>query len=252
MISEWEANMTISRPMRLLLAPAAGLLLVGSTASAQRYSEGYSAEGQRIEQSVEVLQTLTNARDGDIPGDLLERAEGVVVIPSFVRGGLIVGAEHGDGIMSMREPNGRGWSAPAFVSLSGGSVGAEIGLQATDLVLLVMNRDAADVLLGNEFTFGGSVSIAEGPVGRSVVASSDLSMSAKILAYSRSRRIFAGLTLDGATLRSDAEANARFYGRRVSTGDIVLNGEWVPSRIPVVASRWQDTLQGLAGMATGN
>ena len=180
----------MSRYMKWLIAPAAASLLVGSIASGEtRLSE----EAERVQKAHEVLQALVTTPDEGIPSGILERAQAVVVIPSLVRGGFIVGAAHGKGIISVRETNGRGWSAPAFVSLSGGTFGAQIGLQATDLVLCVLNRSAVDDLLRNEFKLGGSASVAAGPVGRAAEASTDISMSAQILAYSRFEGTLRGL-----------------------------------------------------------
>ena len=242
--------MTIHRYIRLLLAPVAGLLLISSTAGAQMYSRASSEEAHRVQQAAEVLQALTGAPDGDIPGGILKRAEAVVVIPSLVKGGFIVGGEHGNGIISVRDLHKHTWSAPAFVRISGGSFGAQIGMQATDLVLVVMNRNAVDDLLRNEFTLGGSVSVAAGPVGRTseAEASTDLFMSAQILAYSRSRGLFAGVTLEGAKLSADDQANARFYGEGLSTEQIVRDQPMRIHRIPAVATQWQSTLRTITGI----
>jgi SH3 domain-containing YSC84-like protein 1 len=241
--------MAIRQYMRWLVAPAAVSLLAGSTVTAQtRLSE----EAERVQKAQEVLQALTGAPDEGVPSGILERAQAVVVIPSFVKGGFMFGGEHGKGIMSVREASGRAWSAPAFVSLTGGTFGAQFGLQAIDLVLFVLNRDAVDDLLRNELKLGGSASVAAGPIGRAAEASTDISMSAKILAYSRSRGLFAGLTIEGATLRPDKDANARFYGREYSSEDIVLNRKLPSRRIPLVASQWRDTLKTLAEVRAGD
>lgn len=138
------------------------------------------------------------------------------VLATLVKGGFVMGAEHGKGLMSVRNRTTNQWSAPAFVAMTGGSVGWQIGLQSTDLVLVVMNRDGVDDLLRSEFTLGVNASVAAGPVGRTAEASTDALAGAKILAYSRARGLFAGASIEGASLRSDDKANERFYGRKVS------------------------------------
>ena len=191
------------------------LLAIPATARAQ------SDEEKRVTESMAVLETLVRAPDQGIPEHILTRAEAIVVIPSLVKGGFIVGAQHGRGIMSLRDRETGKWSAPAFVALTGGSVGWQIGVQAVDLVLLVMNRDGLKDLLDNEFKLGANASVAAGPVGRQGEASTDASLSAQILAYSRAKGLFAGLSLEGASLRIDRDANEDFYGKALSKDEIV-------------------------------
>ncbi len=143
------------------------------------------------------------------------------MIPSLVKGGFIVGAQHGRGIMSVRDRETNKWSAPGFVALTGGSIGWQIGVQAVDLVLLVMNREGVKDLLDNEFKLGANASVAAGPVGRQGEASTDASLSAQILAYSRAKGLFAGLALEGASLRIDRDAIERLYGRSISKDEMV-------------------------------
>ena len=178
-------------------------------------------EEKRVTESMAVLETLVRAPDQGIPEHILTRAEAIVVIPSLVKGGFIVGAQHGRGIMSVRNRETNTWSAPGFVALTGGSIGWQIGVQATDLVLLVMNRDGVKDLLDTEFKVGANASVAAGPVGRTGEASTDASLSAQILAYSRTRGLFAGLALEGASLRIDRDANEKFYGKGVSKDEMV-------------------------------
>jgi len=199
----------------LLLAVAAVLAATAVPARAQ------SDEEKRITDSAAVLETLVRAPDQEIPDYILERAEAIVVIPSLVKGGFIVGAQHGRGIMSVRDRETDKWSAPGFVALTGGSIGWQIGVQAVDLVLLVMNREGVKDLLDNEFKLGANASVAAGPVGRQGEASTDASLSAQILAYSRAKGLFAGLALEGASLRIDRDAIERLYGRSISKDEMV-------------------------------
>jgi len=199
----------------VLLAAAAVLALTPVPAHAQSDVE------KRITDSAAVLETLVRAPDQGIPEHILTRAEAIVVIPSLVKGGFIVGAQHGRGIMSVRNRETNKWSAPGFVALTGGSIGWQIGVQAVDLVLLVMNRDGVKDLLDNEFKLGANASVAAGPVGRQGEASTDASLSAQILAYSRAKGLFAGLSLEGASLRSDRDANEKFYSKSISKDEMV-------------------------------
>ena len=203
----------LSRAAVLLVTAA--LLAIPATARAQ------SDEEKRVTESMAVLETLVRAPDQGIPDHILTRAEAIVVIPALVKGGFIIGAQHGRGIMSVRDRETDKWSAPAFVALTGGSIGWQIGVQAVDLVLLVMNRDGVKDLLDNEFKIGANASVAAGPVGRQGEASTDASLSAQILAYSRAKGLFAGLSLEGASLRIDRDANEDFYSKALSKDEIV-------------------------------
>jgi lipid-binding SYLF domain-containing protein len=205
-----------ARPVSCALALGLLALPVARPAAADR-----DDERKRIADSTEVVAALVRAPDQGIPGYILERAEAVVVIPSLVKGGFIVGAQHGKGVMSVRDRAANSWSTPGFVSMTGGSLGWQIGVQAVDLVLLVMNREGIKNLLDTEFKLGANASVAAGPVGRQGEASTDAKLSAEILAYSRAKGLFAGLTLEGAALRNDKDANQRFYGTAVSTQDLV-------------------------------
>jgi lipid-binding SYLF domain-containing protein len=198
----------------VVLAAAALLLVVPASARAQ------SDEEKRITDASAVLEKLVRAPDQEIPEHILERAEAIVVIPTLVKGGFILGAQHGRGIMSVRDRETRKWSAPAFIALTGGSIGWQIGVQSVDLMLLVMNREGVKDLLDNEFKLGANASVAAGPVGRQGEASTDATLSAQILAYSRAKGLFAGLSLEGASLRIDRDANEKFYKRGVTADDI--------------------------------
>jgi len=224
-----------------------GALLLMLSVSHITFAESPNATHERLQKSIQVLREITTAPDDAIPEFVLERAEAIAVVPSLIKGGFIVGAEHGNGVMSVRDPDKNTWSSPAFVSLSGGSVGAQIGLQSVDLVLVVVNRDGIDELLKDKFTLGANASVAAGPVGRSAKAATDILLSAQILAYSRTKGIFAGATLDGSTLGPDRPANEQFYGKRYDTKEIVTPEAIAPRQRSAVARQWQDMLTMLAG-----
>src|SRR5262245_25887106 len=197
----------------------------------------YADAPDRVRKSIEVLNELTTAGDNSIPDYVLHRAEAVVVIPSFTRGGLLVGAEHGKGILSVRDRRTNTWSPPTFVQMTGGTFGPQIGVESTDLVLLVMNRGAVDQLLQDKFTFGGSASIAAGPVGRSARAGTEPHFESQILAYSRTKGLFAGATLNGTVLKTDESAIEDFYGHEMSSRAIVLENQ--VRTMPPLANQWR-------------
>jgi lipid-binding SYLF domain-containing protein len=198
-------------------------------------------ELERLTKARETLNELVQTPDDRIPEHILQRAEAIVVIPNLVKGGFIVGAENGKGVMSIRDPKTGGWSAPSFVAMTGGSVGWQIGVQSVDLVLLVMNKDGVDDLLASEFKLGGEGSVAAGPVGRTAQAATDATMGAKILAYSRAKGLFAGLSLQGSSLRDDKDANEDVYGREMSAKEVFAMTP--PASLPAEVTRWQQTLR---------
>jgi lipid-binding SYLF domain-containing protein len=178
----------------------------------------------RVVHAAIVLREVTGIPEKGIPQDLLNKCACVAVIPSLKKGGFIFGGAYGKGVISCRTGVGDGpWSAPSMIQLAGGSFGLQIGAEAVDLVLVVMNLSGLESLLDSKFTLGGDVSVAAGPIGRTSSAETDALMSAKILAYSRSRGIFGGLTLKGNTLRPDKDANHILYGKQVSPRDILLH-----------------------------
>ncbi len=176
---------------------------------------------QRLQQSTEVFSEIMSAPDKGIPQDLLEKAHCIVIVPGVKQGAFIVGAKYGRGFLSCRASGGRGWSAPGAVRMEGGSFGFQIGGSETDVVMLVMNARGADKLLSSQFTLGGEGEVAAGPVGRSATAQTDALMTAEILSWSRSRGVFAGISLQGATLREDMDVNQVLYGRRLGNREIV-------------------------------
>jgi lipid-binding SYLF domain-containing protein len=176
-------------------------------------------EVKRLNESAAILSELHATPDKDIPEELWEKAECVIVIPSVKKAAFIIGGEYGSGVMSCR--NAGRWSAPVFMQLMKGSWGAQIGGESIDLVLLVMNRRGVDKLLQDKVSLGADASVAGGPVGRSAHAATDAQLSAEMLSYSRSQGLFAGVDLSGGVLHPDKEALARAYGAGVSASDVV-------------------------------
>jgi SH3 domain-containing YSC84-like protein 1 len=180
-------------------------------------------EQERLENAGVVMQEIMNVPD-NIPQQVLEKADCVIVFPSVLKAAFVVGASYGRGAMVCRTGHDfRGpWGAPAMFALEGGSVGFQIGGQATDLVLLIMNERGASSILGSKVKLGGDASVAAGPVGRDAAANTDAYMRAEVLSYSRSRGLFAGISLEGSTLRPDDDATAEVYGRQLTAREIVL------------------------------
>jgi lipid-binding SYLF domain-containing protein len=183
-----------------------------------------SDEARRISEAVTVLSEIMEAGDQSVPRSIFEKAEGIAVFPSLLKGGFIIGGQRGRGILSARDSKTGEWSSPAFLTITGGSIGAQIGGQAVDLILVVQNRRGLEQLVSNQFKIGADASVAAGPVGRDASASTDIQMRAQILSYSRTRGLFAGITLYGSTIRQDRDANDRFYGMGYRTGQIVFEG----------------------------
>lgn len=198
-----------------------------------------SDEAQRIQESATVFTEIMGAPDKAIPNSVLTKAEGVAVFPGTIKGGFVVGAQHGRGIISARVENTRGWSAPAFMTLTGGSIGAQIGAQAVDVVLIIMGRRGLQTLVSNEFKIGADAGVAAGPVGREASAGTDVQMRAEILSYSRARGLFAGINLNGSVIRGDDDANKRFYGTPLKTADVIFRGL---AGAPSPVTEWQAML----------
>jgi lipid-binding SYLF domain-containing protein len=167
-----------------------------------------------------VFNEIMGGKDSGIPQDLLDRAHCAVIIPNMKQAGFIVGAKYGKGAMMCRKTGG-GWRGPAMLKLEGGSIGLQIGGGETDLVLLIMNPRGVDRLLKSEFKIGGEAGVMAGPVGRTVQADTDAYMRAEMLGYSRSRGVFAGLAIEGSTLREDLSDNEAIYGKRLSNAEII-------------------------------
>ena len=178
---------------------------------------------ERLHMSSDVLHSIMDAPDKGIPDEVIKNAKCIVVVPHLVKGGFVVGGEHGRGIASCRTADG--WSAPAFVSVGGGSWGLQIGVEGVDLVMVVMNDRGLQHLLGDKFELSGDASASAGPVGRHASAGTDWKMTTEVLTYSRSHGIFAGVTLDGAVIEQDADSTHAIYGgdpsfRAILSGDV--------------------------------
>jgi lipid-binding SYLF domain-containing protein len=190
----------------------------------------------RVQAAADVLNQIEGAPDSGIPREILSKAECVAVVPSMLNGGFIVGAKYGRGLASCRTP--KGWSAPAFFMTTGGSVGFQIGGQAVDLVMLIMNNDGMQHLLSSKFALGADASVAAGPVGRHAEGNTDWKMRAQVLTYSRARGVFAGVSLNGAVVKQDKDSTREFYGHMV-TFKAALTGEVDP---PAAANPFLTTL----------
>ena len=172
-----------------------------------------SKAADRAQAAADVLNDIQGAPDKGIPQEVLGSAECVAVVPSMLKGGFIVGGKYGRGLASCRSP--KGWSAPAFFVVTGGSFGFQIGGQAVDLVMLIMNKDGMKHLLSSQFALGADASVAAGPVGRHAEGNTDWKMRAEVLTYSRARGLFAGVSLNGAVIKQDKDSTREFYGRMV-------------------------------------
>jgi SH3 domain-containing YSC84-like protein 1 len=209
-------------------------------ASASARADNKQTDQNRLQNAGEVMKEILNIPD-DIPQNLLDKADCVIVIPSVLKFAFGIGGSYGRGTMTCRSGNNfQGpWGAPTMMALEGGSFGFQLGGQATDFVLLVMNQSGANSILGSKVKLGADASAAAGPKGRAAEADTDVAMRAEILTYSRSRGLFAGISLEGSTLRPDNDANARVYGRKLSAKDIALHGA-VP--VPAAARLLIETL----------
>src|SRR6185437_7628451 len=203
------------------------LILVSTLAIAPLLAKD-NEPAKRLDEAAAVFSEVMAAPDKGIPQELLENAHCIVIVPDLKTGAFIVGGKYGKGYMSCRNKRGPGWSAPATVRIEGGSVGFQIGGSSTDLIMLVMNERGADKLLESKFTLGAEGSVAAGPVGRTATAQTDVQMHADILSWSRSQGLFAGLALEGATLRQDLDDNAAIYGKKLDNRDIVTKRRRVP------------------------
>ena len=174
----------------------------------------------RVREAKMVFGEIMNAKDSGIPHDLLDHAHCAVIIPGMKQGAFLVGAKYGKGVVMCRKAHG-GWRGPAAVRLEGGSFGLQAGGGETDVILLIMNERGAQKLLSSEFKIGGEAGAMAGPVGRTVQAETDATMHAEMLGYSRSRGVFAGIAVEGSTLRNDLDDNQAIYGRRVTNKEVL-------------------------------
>jgi lipid-binding SYLF domain-containing protein len=219
------------RITKLMLAAALVVLVASSgpwASKATARTKDDNDTTKRLSAAADVLGEIMSAPDKGIPGDLLDKAACAVIVPNVKKGAFIIGAKYGRGFIMCRNTSGQGWSAPGGVRVEGGSVGFQIGGSETDVVMLLMNQGAIDKLLSSKFTIGADASVAAGPVGRTSSAETDAQLHAEILTYSRTQGLFAGVSLQGATLRPDDDANKDMYGKKMSNRDVVLGNVKAP------------------------
>ena len=195
-------------------------------------------QAKRLDQATAVLSEIMATPDKAIPRDLFDKAHCIVIVPSEKSAAFLVGGKFGTGYLSCRKASGAGWSAPATIRVEGGSFGFQIGGKETDVVMFVMNEGGENKLLESKFTLGADASVAAGPVGRTTSAQTDAQMHAEILTWSRSQGVFAGISLEGATLRPDVSDNAKLYGRKLDSREIVTSH----IKLPKAAARLIDEL----------
>jgi lipid-binding SYLF domain-containing protein len=192
------------------------------------YAKAENGAAKRLQESANVLTEIMDTKDKAIPQDLLDKAQCIVIVPGLKKGAFIIGGKFGKGFISCRGKDNVGWGAPAAVRVEGGSFGFQIGGSETDAIMLVLNQRGVEKLLSSKFTLGADASVAGGPVGRTTSAQTDAQMRAEILTWSRSRGAFAGVALDGATLRQDLDTNKEMYGKEMENKDIVEKNMPVP------------------------
>jgi SH3 domain-containing YSC84-like protein 1 len=214
------------------------LAIAGSMSAAAVAADREIKVADRLDASADTLTDMMRAADKGIPQDLLDKAHCVVIVPGMKKAGFIFGAKYGRGFAACRRSDSSGWSAPAAMRVEGGSVGFQIGASETDVVLLVMNDGGMKHLLSDKFTIGGEATAAAGPVGRDASAQTDAMLHAEMLSYSRSRGLFAGISLEGATLRPDEESNRELYGRAATNREI-LTGDF---KTPAAAEKFKHSL----------
>jgi SH3 domain-containing YSC84-like protein 1 len=197
----------------------------------------------RLNSAATVLHEIMQAPDNGIPEEVLENAKCVAVVPHLMKGGFIVGAEHGKGVATCR--TAKGWSAPAFITVSGGSVGFQIGIEGVDLVMIIQHENGMQKLLSSDFKLGADASVAAGPVGRHASASTSWKLDAEVLTYSRTKGAFAGIALDGASVRQDDDSTRAMYGKKISTR-AALTGQVAAPR---AANTFLDAVRGAKGQA---
>ncbi|MBI4887234.1 MAG: lipid-binding SYLF domain-containing protein [Acidobacteria bacterium] len=220
----------------VVTAAMAAAVLVGAS-STPRAQQQESDEAGRVRDAATIFGEIMAAEDKAIPRAILGKAEGIAVFPSTIRAGFVVGGMRGRGIISAR--TGGRWSPPAFLTLTGGSFGLQIGGQAADVILVINNRRGLENLVSNQFKLGADVGVAAGPIGREAQAATDVQLRAQILSYSRARGLFAGMTVNGSTVRQDRDANGRFYGKRLESKQILFGtSPGTPPPVPL----WLDAL----------
>jgi lipid-binding SYLF domain-containing protein len=199
-----------------------GVALAISTMTGLQASDLSTREANRIQEAATVLREIHSVPDKDVPDELWQRAECVIVVPGLKKAAFVIGGEYGKGLMSCKHDGA--WGAPVFMQIGKGSWGLQIGAQSIDLVLLVMNKSGMEKMLRNKVTLGAEASVAAGPVGRDARAATDAQMKSEILSYSRTQGLFAGINLSGGVVKADDEDNRDLYGAGVSPRDVVMDG----------------------------
>jgi lipid-binding SYLF domain-containing protein len=190
-----------------------------------------------LSEATSVFSEIMATPDKGIPQDLLEKAQCVMIVPGLKKAAFVVGGQFGTGFVTCRKQSGRGWGPPAAVRMEGGSVGLQIGGSSTDLIMLVMDQRGMDKLLNDKVTLGADATVAAGPVGRTANANTDVTMSAEILAWSRAKGLFAGLALNGGSVRNDLDKNEELYGRKMTNKEIIMSDMAPPaSARPLLAA----------------
>jgi len=210
-------------PIRSITAVCALLIVV--VAAVTCTAAGSPELESRISDCSEVVKGMMAAPDGGIPKDLLKRSRAIIIFPSLLKAGLGVGGHYGRGVVLRKDQATGRWGPPAFISIMGGSFGWQVGIQATEMVLLVMSEISLKSLFHDKFTLGADASVAAGPVGRDASAETDIALSAGILSYSRAKGLFAGVSVKGSILEPDWDANEAYYGSDASVGDIFFHGK---------------------------
>lgn len=201
-------------------------------------------EQERIRDAASVMTEITRVPDRGIPTSLMQEAQAIMIFPNVVRAGFMVGVRHGRGIVMARDAQGM-WGLPVMITMTGGNFGAQIGVQATDLVLMFKTRRGVDsIMRGRQLTLGADASVSAGPVGRNLAAATDTSFRTEILSWSRSRGLFAGVAIDGSSVRTDHSANSALYGNAVPSIDTILNGQIATA--PVAANDLRNLMFRLA------
>ncbi|HJU38807.1 MAG TPA: lipid-binding SYLF domain-containing protein [Tahibacter sp.] len=221
-----------------MLKPIVRIVMLACALGAAAAHAG-EAENKRAREATRVLNEIMMAPDRRVPGNLLREAHAVAVIPDVIKAGLVVGGRHGNGVISVKAPDGT-WSNPAFISLTGGSIGFQAGVQSTDVVLVFRSQRGVDSIVHGKFTLGADASVAAGPVGRNAQASTDAQLKAEILSYSRARGLFAGVALDGSVLSIDHDADQAVYGDGVTPRRILEGGV---GTVPEVVVDFRDRLE---------
>ena len=216
--------------LRMFAALIAGASLLPFTVSAA------SDAPKRLQSAAQAFREVMGIPDKSIPQELLNKAECIVIVPDLKKGAFIVGGKYGRGFLSCRKKDGAGWSAPGAIRIEGGSVGFQIGGSEMDVFMLVMNEKGVDRLLSTQFTLGGDATVAAGPVGRVAQAETDARLTAEILTWSRARGLFAGIALNGATLREDEDWNVELYGKPLKNREIVSGSVAAPKAAAALLS----------------